>query len=120
MSDEKRHLLNSLLEFLEQVTYLNQENQKIVTSGPCWHGIMILLLKTSESWNAASPPNLTHFLLQLVQVLINLSNDNASSCEEFITQNSLPALVCFFIYFKFFVQIDSCNFIFVFIFRHLY
>ena len=94
MTDEKRHLLNSLLEFLEQVTYLNQENQKIVTSGPCWHNIIMLLLKTTESWTAASPPHLTHFLLQLVQVLINLANDNAASCEEFIAGNSLPALVC--------------------------
>ena len=94
MTDEKRHLLNSLLEFLEQVTYLNQDNQKIVTSSPCWHGIIMLLLKTTESWNEASPPHLTHFLLQLVQVLINLVNDNDSSCEEFIAGNALPSLVC--------------------------
>ena len=95
MTDEKKHLLNTLLEFIEQVTYLNQENQKIVTNSPCWHCIVLLLLKTIESWSAASPPRLTHFLLQLVQVLINLANDNALSCEEFITSKALPALVCY-------------------------
>ena len=69
MTREKRHLLRSLLELVEQTTYLNKENQQLVTGSACWHGVITLVLKTLETWGPDDPHHATPFLLQLVQAL---------------------------------------------------
>lgn len=94
MTREKRHLLRSLLELVEQTTYLNKENQQLVTGGACWHGVITLVLKTLETWGPDDPHHATPFLLQLVQTLINLVNDNPASCDECLGSGVVPALVC--------------------------
>lgn len=95
MSKEKRHLLRSLLELVEQTTYLNKENQQLVTGRACWHGIVVLALKTLETWSPEDPHHAAPFLLQLVQTLINLVNDNPASCDECASSGIVPAIVCF-------------------------
>lgn len=94
MTSEKRHLLQSLLELVEQTTYLNRENQQLVTGRACWHGVVTLVLKTLETWGPGDPHRATPFLLQLVQTLINLVNDNPASCDECLCSGVVPAIVC--------------------------
>lgn len=94
MGSEKRHLLRSLLELVEQTTYLNKANQQLVTDRACWHGVVTLVLKTLETWGPDDPHRATPFLLQLVQTLINLVNDNPAACAECLCSGVVPAIVC--------------------------